>query len=182
MCSTLPRSVDTRCTSNEQLENKSSTWWGGGHQPRRPRCPRKVLAVDWFGARARRRAAPPPTSLPCPSVRLCVWHRAACRVRDCHLKVARVQSVRASGLIFFVDCEAVGLPTCVSLCCDGFRTLTDHISITTRGRSKSSSDLERGAAPRSTADEFSDLPLVVIEIWSIRVLKPSQSDTPELGA
>ena len=46
-------------------------------------------------------------------------------------------------------------------------TLVQTISITKMGGSDFSSDLERGAAPRSIADEFSDPPILVIEFTKV---------------
>ena len=40
----------------------------------------------------------------------------------------------------------------------------DHISLTRIRRSKNSSDLSSGTVPRSIADEFSNLRILVIEI------------------
>ena len=47
-----------------------------------------------------------------------------------------------------------------------------HISITRRGRSKNSADLDMGRRPELNTEEFSYLPLLVVEIISILCLKP----------
>ena len=46
-----------------------------------------------------------------------------------------------------------------------------NTSITTIGTSDFSSDLERGAAPRSIADDKSEVPIVVLEIQRCEVRK-----------
>ena len=47
------------------------------------------------------------------------------------------------------------------------RFLDVHISITRRGTSENSSDLDRGRRPKLKSDEFSEVPLLFIEIISI---------------
>ena len=51
----------------------------------------------------------------------------------------------------------------------GFKHKMTNTTITKRGTLDFSSDLERGAAPRSIADEKSDVPLVVVEIQRCEV-------------
>ena len=53
-------------------------------------------------------------------------------------------------------------------------TLIDHSSLPRPVQTKNSSDLERGAAPRSIADEFVVWTGLGNEVWSIKIMKPSQ--------
>ena len=56
----------------------------------------------------------------------------------------------------------------------GFTDKIDYNSITERGASHFSSDLERGTVPRSIAVEKCEAPLIVIKIWHRHLLHFSQ--------
>ena len=56
----------------------------------------------------------------------------------------------------------------------GFMDKIDHISLTRIRRSKNSSDLSSGTVPRTIADEFSNLRILVIEIRDYQPRRFSQ--------
>ena len=58
--------------------------------------------------------------------------------------------------------------------CDGYKTLSGHISLTKMLHNENSPAIERGAAPQLKSDEFLLWIIFVSEIWPLKVLYPSQ--------